>query len=128
MWRMNPDGEPEVLLVHRPKYDDWTIPKGKVDPGESDEQAAAREVEEETGLQAVLGHELAGTKYVDRKGRPKVVRYWEMTVADGAFEPTDEVDQAVWLPLADAVARLTYPHDAGVLDSFAAFAGVPKAS
>jgi 8-oxo-dGTP diphosphatase len=123
VWRVGEDAAIVILLVHRPKYDDWTIPKGKVDPGESDEHAAVREVEEETGLTCVLGHELVGTDYIDRKGRPKHVRYWEMTVAGGEFSPSEEVDEVRWLSLAEATAVLTYRHDANVLDSFVAFAG-----
>jgi 8-oxo-dGTP pyrophosphatase MutT (NUDIX family) len=122
VWRVGADGL-EVVLVHRPKYDDWTFPKGKLDPGETFEEAALREVVEETGLRCVLGHELEGTRYVDAKGRPKVVRYWEMTVASGDFVVNDEVDELVWLPLERVGPALTYGHDAQVLASFARFAG-----
>ena len=76
-------GEPgagvEVLVVHRPKYDDWSLPKGKLEPGETDEAAAVREVEEETGWRCALGEELPAVRYTDRNGRPKHVRYWHMT-------------------------------------------------
>jgi 8-oxo-dGTP pyrophosphatase MutT (NUDIX family) len=123
VWRVDVDGTVRVLLVHRPRYDDWTIPKGKVDEGETDEQCAVREVEEETGLRCVLGHELVGSEYIDRKGRPKRVRYWEMTVADGEFTPTDEVDEARWLSIDEAASLLTYERDVDVLQSFAVFAG-----
>jgi 8-oxo-dGTP diphosphatase len=112
------DGEqgPEVAVVHRPRYDDWSLPKGKRDPGETDEQCAVREVEEETGLRCVLGRELLPTRYVDRKGRPKVVRYWDMTVIGSRpFVANDEIDQVVWLPVDEAVQRLSYPHDVEVL-------------
>jgi 8-oxo-dGTP pyrophosphatase MutT (NUDIX family) len=112
------DGErrPEVAVVHRPKYDDWSLPKGKRDPGETDEQCAVREVEEETGLRCTLGRELLPTRYVDRKGRPKVVRYWDMKVVGSRpFEANDEIDELVWLPIDEAVDRLTYPYDAAVL-------------
>ena len=128
VWRLNDDGAVEVLLVHRPKYDDWSFPKGKLDEGETLEQCAIREVEEETGLRCVLGHELVSTSYVDRKGRSKVVRYWEMTVADGDFAPTDEVDEIRWLSMADADALLSYGRDRGLLATFAAFAeeGSPR--
>jgi 8-oxo-dGTP pyrophosphatase MutT (NUDIX family) len=122
VWRMGDDGEVRVLLVHRPHYDDWTIPKGKVDPGETDEQCAVREVEEETGFRCVLGHELVGTEYIDRKGRPKRVRYWEMTIASGGFEPTTEVDDVRWLVLDEAKRLVSYPRDVEVLESFALFA------
>ena len=121
VWRL--DGSVlEVLLVHRPKYDDWSFPKGKLDPGETLEQCAVREVEEETGLRCTLGHELVSTTYVDRKGRPKVVHYWEMTVADGAFVPGDEVDEVRWLPIPDAEQLLSYDRDQGILATFVAFA------
>ena len=124
VWRMDPDGAVEVLLIHRPGYDDWTFPKGKRDaPDETDQQTALREVEEETGLRCVMGHELSSTAYVDRKGRRKVVRYWEMTVAGGAFEPNAEVDEVRWVRLRDASALLTYDRDRDVLSSFATFAG-----
>lgn len=122
VWRVGDGGEVEVLLVHRPKYDDWSFPKGKVDPGETDEQCAVREVEEETGLRCTLGHELAGTSYIDRKGRPKAVRYWEMTMSGGAFVPGDEVDEIRWLPVAKAERLLSYDRDRVLLASFATFA------
>jgi len=101
-----------VLLVHRPKYDDWTLPKGKLDPGESFEEAALREVEEETSLTCRLGPELSPTHYRDNKDRPKIVRYWVMEVEDEvAFEPNDEVDELLWLEPTEAEAKLTYERD-----------------
>jgi 8-oxo-dGTP diphosphatase len=112
------DGEhgPEVAIVHRPRYDDWSLPKGKRDPGETDEQCAVREVEEETGLRCALGGELLPTRYVDRKGRFKVVRYWDMKVLGSRpFVPNDEIDQLVWSPIGEAIRRLSYPHDSAVL-------------
>lgn len=110
--------EGAVVLVHRPRYDDWTLPKGKRDPGETDEQCAVREVEEETGLRCALGRELLPTRYVDRRRRPKVVRYWEMRVlADRGFEANDEIDDVVWVPIEAAAARLTYPHDAELISN-----------
>jgi len=112
-------GAVEVLLVHRPRYDDWSFPKGKREPHESDEACAVREVEEETGVRVVLQRELPSVAYTDRKGRPKVVRYWEMDVADDlGFEPGDEVDERSWLPVAEAAARLSYDRDAEVLRAF----------
>jgi 8-oxo-dGTP diphosphatase len=122
VWRTAADGEIEVLVVHRPKYDDWSLPKGKCEVDETDEQCAVREVEEETGLRCVPGHQLASSAYVDRKQRNKLVRYWEMTVAGGEFEANDEVDELRWLRAADARALLSYDRDAVVLDSFLAFA------
>ena len=117
VWRRSPAGEVEVLLVHRPRYDDWTLPKGKLGAGEDHAGAALREVEEETGLRCTLGKELPSTSYVDRKGRPKRVRYWTMTPAgDQRFMPTDEVDEVRWMPLAAAGSQLTYDRDLAVLD------------
>jgi 8-oxo-dGTP diphosphatase len=101
----------EVLLVHRPRYDDWTFPKGKLDADERDEDAALREVEEETGYRCSLGDELPSTQYLDARGRPKVVRYWLMHVDGGRFVPNREVDEISWLTADDAAARLTYAHD-----------------
>jgi 8-oxo-dGTP pyrophosphatase MutT (NUDIX family) len=118
VWRPGPAGD-EVLLVHRSRYDDWSLPKGKLDPGETWEQAALREVHEETGVVAVLGAELAGATYDDHKGRPKQVRYWVMAVVShDPFEPDDEVDALEWLGLDDAAERMTYRRDVDVLASF----------
>lgn len=121
VWRKE-DDRVEVVVVHRPKYDDWTFPKGKLDDGESHEEAARREVDEETGLRCALGDELASASYVDAKGRPKLVRYWSMRVGSGAFVVNDEVDELRWLPLAETARVLTYAHDLEVLESFAAWA------
>lgn len=122
VWRVGGEGGVEVLLVHRPEYDDWSLPKGKRDPGETDEQCAVREVEEETGLRCVPGRELPSTTYVDRKGRAKLVRYWEMTVAGGDTAAHNEVDAVRWLPLSEAFEQLTYERDVGVVRAFARFA------
>jgi 8-oxo-dGTP diphosphatase len=105
----------EVAVVHRPKYDDWTLPKGKLDPGEGFEEAALREIEEETGLRCRLGRELPSTRYTDAKGRPKLVRYWEMEPIEGAFSPTDEIDELRWLPPEEAADLLSYERDREVL-------------
>jgi 8-oxo-dGTP diphosphatase len=100
-----------VAVVHRPRYDDWSVPKGKLDEGEGFEEAALREVLEETGLRCVLREELEATHYHDRKGRPKVVRYWRMEVQGGEFTPNDEVDELRWLAPEEARAHLTYDRD-----------------
>jgi len=115
IWRRSPAGELEVLLVHRPRYDDWTVPKGKLEPNEEHAQAALREVEEETGLRCTLGPELASTSYRDRKGRPKQVRYWAMTPAGGTFAPTEEVDEVRWVGVDAARSLLSYERDRPVL-------------
>ena len=120
VWRPGPGGVPEVLVVHRPKYRDWSFPKGKREPGESDEDTACREVEEETGYRCHLGPELATVSYLDRKGRPKEVRYFVMTEAGGDFRPSEEVDEVRWLPVGAARRQLTYERDGEVLDAFAA--------
>jgi 8-oxo-(d)GTP phosphatase len=114
--RVGPNGV-EVLLVHRPRYDDWTFPKGKAQPGESDEETAVREVEEETGLTARLGVELPATQYRDSRGRPKVVRYWTMQPESGSFEPHDEIDAIRWVPVAEAPSALSYDRDLDVLEA-----------
>ncbi len=122
VWRRGAHGL-EVLLIHRPGYDDWTFPKGKSEPGDADiEHTALREVLEETGYRCVSGHEIARTEYIDRKGRPKRVTYWEMRAVEGTFVPNDEVDGTRWLGLAAAGARLSFDRDRAVLDAFAAWA------
>jgi 8-oxo-dGTP diphosphatase len=110
------DDEGRVVLVHRPRYDDWTLPKGKLDRGESFEEAALREVEEETGLRCRLVRELPSIEYADAKGRSKVVRYWLMEEeADIGFVPNDEVDELRRLPIGEALALLTYDRDHDVV-------------
>jgi 8-oxo-dGTP diphosphatase len=102
----------QVCVVHRPKYDDWSLPKGKLDPGETFEEAALREVEEETGLRCRLGDELAEVRYRDNKDRPKVVRYWLMDpLEDLGFSPDAEVDDLRWVNPSEAVELLSYDHD-----------------
>jgi 8-oxo-dGTP diphosphatase len=105
------EGRSELGVVHRPRYDDWTLPKGKLDAGESFEEAALREVLEETGLRCALVRELESTHYTDGKGRPKIVRYWLMRVEGGGFAPNEEVDELRWLTPAEAVELLTYDRD-----------------
>ena len=114
VWRRGERGI-EVALVHRPRYDDWSFPKGKLDRGESWEDAALREVAEEIGLRCRLGHELPATSYDDNRGRAKVVRYWMMEPLDGEFEPSHEVDEVRWLAPAEADRLLTYEHDRELL-------------
>src|SRR5215468_9748191 len=118
-WRPGPDGGPEVLLVHRKKYDDWSLPKGKQEPGEPLARTAAREVFEEGGARLILGRRLAPVHY-EVGGRPKRVWYWAARTAgtDGGVVPNAEVDQVAWLPVPQALQRASYGHDAGVLEDF----------
>jgi 8-oxo-dGTP diphosphatase len=97
-----------IAVVHRPKYDDWSLPKGKLDEGEDFERAALREVWEETGLRCRLGRELGDATYKDNKDRDKLVRYFEMHPEEGEFAPNDEVDELRWVPVGDAPALLSY--------------------
>ncbi|MEU0226468.1 NUDIX domain-containing protein [Streptomyces sp. NPDC006284] len=118
LWRRAPRAPGlELCLVHRPKYDDWSHPKGKLHPGEDALTGALREVAEETGYAAAPGAELPTVRYlVD--GRPKEVRYWAAAATTGAFTPSDEVDRIVWLAPAAARARLTRPRDRALVDAF----------
>ncbi|MDT5290527.1 MAG: 8-oxo-(d)GTP phosphatase [Mycobacterium sp.] len=119
LWRYAGESDAtEVALVHRPRYDDWSLPKGKVDPGETEPVTAVREVEEETGYAAKLGRRLASVSYPVGQGTKKV-RYWAARALGGEFTPGDEVDQLIWLPVADAMKCLQYPHDRKVLRRFA---------
>jgi len=117
LWRRAPGGL-EVLLMHRPRYDDWSFPKGKLKRGESDEEAALREIEEEVGVRAPLGPELASTRYRDMKGRQKTVRYWAIELS-GDADPIagDGVDEWHWASLDEAADELTWARDREVLDS-----------
>ncbi|HEX8104384.1 MAG TPA: NUDIX domain-containing protein [Solirubrobacteraceae bacterium] len=106
-------GDLEFALIHRPRYDDWSLPKGKLDPGESWAEAARREVEEEIGVRGELGEELEPVRYRDHKGRDKVVRYWLMEAGDDTpgFSPNDEVDELAWVDAEEASERLSYDVD-----------------
>ena len=105
-----------MLLVHRPKYDDWTFPKGKAEDGESDAECALREVWEETGLRCVLGPELGETRYRDSRGRRKIVRWWRMSIEAGDFVPNREVDEIRWAARGEAAQLLSYERDLPLLD------------
>jgi 8-oxo-dGTP diphosphatase len=118
VWRRSAGGPVRILVVHRPRYGDWSLPKGKADAGESDAECALREVWEETGLTCVLGPELPSTRYRDNRGRDKVVRYWAMEPVEGSFTPNSEIDEIRWLPVDDAVPLLSYDHDRPVVQAF----------
>jgi phosphohistidine phosphatase SixA len=107
-----------VLLAHRPRYGDWTLPKGKAEPGESDEDCALREVQEETGLRCELLFGLPSTFYEDSRGRSKRVRYWAMRPLGGEFAPHDEVDELRWLTVAEAERAVSYDRERAVLRAF----------
>ena len=113
----------EVAVIHRPKYEDWSLPKGKLEPGESYEQAAMREVEEEAGLRGELGPELSSHSYTDRKGRSKLVRWWLLGEPDGRFTPNHEADELRWLSPEEAAELLSYEHDRALVREAAAQAG-----
>jgi phosphohistidine phosphatase SixA/8-oxo-dGTP pyrophosphatase MutT (NUDIX family) len=117
VWRRDPDGEVEVVLVHRPAYDDWSIPKGKLKAGEDERDAALREVEEETGLRCTLGNELGTSSYVVR-GRNKVARFWMMRPIAGTLAPAHETDEAQWYGVEAAFAMLSYERDRKLLRRF----------
>lgn len=115
--RRDDAGRAEVLIVHRPRYDDWSLPKGKLDPGESHEDGALREILEETGLSCRLGQPLAEAHYTDNKGRSKRVRYFLMHPLDGVFEVNDEVDEVQWHDPEAAAKTVSYTRDAEILQA-----------
>ncbi|MGW1026195.1 NUDIX hydrolase [Streptomyces sp. NPDC002577] len=116
LWRRSlADGELQICLVHRPKYDDWSHPKGKLKRGEGLAACAVREVAEETGYECVLGPRLSTVHYI-AKGRPKLVTYWAAEAGNGHFTPTEEVDQLLWLPPEEARPHLTQPRDRDLID------------
>ena len=137
LWRPGEQGR-EVVLVHRPRYDDWSFPKGKCLPGEHVLITAVREVAEETEIEIILGRKLRTVRYLS-DGRPKQVDYWAARpaaqAADGAdepaepapFTPNEEVDELAWLPLTAAGDRLTYQHDTEVLAEFASAPAATRA-
>jgi 8-oxo-dGTP pyrophosphatase MutT (NUDIX family) len=113
--RSTRSGHTEIAVIHRPQYDDWTLPKGKIEPDETAEDCALREVREETGLRCELIRPLGCTAYVDRRGRDKVACYWVMDVRGGKFRPGIEVDKLQWLSVDAAIKRLTYHRDQTLL-------------
>jgi 8-oxo-dGTP pyrophosphatase MutT (NUDIX family) len=125
VWRRR-DRATEVLVVHRPKYDDWSLPKGKVEGDETELACALREVAEETGHRCEAGVELPTARYHDQRGRPKTVRYWAMRPLAGEFVPHREIDSARWVTPAEADAVLTYDHDRAVVRAFLATLAVAE--
>jgi 8-oxo-dGTP pyrophosphatase MutT (NUDIX family)/phosphohistidine phosphatase SixA len=123
LWRPAARGT-EVLLVHRPKYDDWSLPKGKREPGEHVLLTAVREVFEETSVRPVLGPWLRTVEYLVN-GRPKQVDYWSALSAQDSAAPSHEIDAVSWLPVRQALDSVTYPRDADVIASLQARATVP---
>ncbi|MEU6228676.1 NUDIX hydrolase [Streptomyces sp. NPDC047042] len=121
LWRRSPvdGGGLEICLVHRPKYDDWSHPKGRLKRDEETLAAALREVEEETGYEATPGARLT-TSHYEANGRPKQVSYWAAEATSGVFVPNDEVDRILWLPPETARARLTQPRDRDLVDELLA--------
>lgn len=105
----------EIALIHRPHYDDWCLPKGKRDPGECWQETALREMEEETYCKAELTNFVGATAY-SVKGVAKIVLFWEMNlVEEGLFEPNEEVDELVWLPIEEAIEKLDYENEVDIL-------------
>jgi 8-oxo-dGTP diphosphatase len=125
VWRPTDSGT-ELLIVHRPRYRDWTFPKGKLDRRERWEDAALREVREETGFRCELGVEVVGTRYRDAKDRDKLVRYWAMEPRTGRFRRNAEVDKIAWVHVAEVSDRLTYERDLVVVEQFVAVVGPEK--
>jgi 8-oxo-dGTP diphosphatase len=113
------DGSAQIALVHRPAREDWSFPKGKLELGETFEEAALREVHEETGLRCRLGRFVGHTEYRDRKDRPKVVAYWVMEADGGTFSASDEVDEMRWIDMASAATLLSYECDRELLAALA---------
>ena len=115
VWRLTGKGRRKFLLVHRRHHQDWSFPKGKLDPGEKHKEAALREVEEETGLRCTAGDKLDSVTYTVSRGRSKRVKYWLMTRRNGKFVANSEVDKVAWLTAKQARRKLTYDLDRSVL-------------
>jgi 8-oxo-dGTP diphosphatase len=132
LWRPAESGSDdaiELALIHRPRYDDWSLPKGKLADGETDLEAAIREVHEETGFTVRVGEPLGTTRYrrfVNGVDRPKVVRWWAMEAVSGEFSPTREVDALRWVPLDAAGTILTSASDLTAFERFLATAKIPS--
>ncbi len=122
VWRPADAGRPEVLVVHRPApHDDWSLPKGKLDPGERHRDAAVREVHEETGVRGDLGAKITEVRYTTDRGEDKRVRFWAMRAGtDDGFAPNDEIDARRWVTIDEAIGLLSWDSDRTVLDSFTA--------
>lgn len=121
LWRPATDSTGiEVALIHRPRYDDWSLPKGKLKRGEDFAAAAVRETREETGRECTLGEPLPTLHYTVEDGRPKEVRYWSALAGPGRFTPGPEVDRLDWLSPAAARSRLTHDHDRPLIDALLA--------
>jgi 8-oxo-dGTP diphosphatase len=124
--RRDDDGRSRILLVHRPRYDDWSLPKGKAETDERDEDTALREVEEETGYHCALGEELTTVRYWDRRGRRKQVRFWHMTVISvKPWLPNAEVDERRWISPSAAATLLSYDADRRLLQSLGGSDALP---
>lgn len=121
LWRPAQESGVELGIIHRPRYDDWTLPKGKLSPGETELEGAVREVYEETGYRTRVGRSLGQVHYMKASGddeRPKVVRYWAMEATGGGFGPTREVDELVWVDPEKAAETVTFDRDRDVLARF----------
>jgi 8-oxo-dGTP diphosphatase len=119
LWRPgHRESSAEVAVIHRPRYDDWSLPKGKVDPGETEPVTAVREVFEETGHHVQLGRRIASVSYSIEQ-RTKKVQYWSARSLDGSFAPNNEVDDLIWLSAAAAIKKVSYPYDRKVLRRWA---------
>jgi len=117
------DGELEVLIVHRSKHQDWSLPAGKLDPGENLAECALREVYEESGYVCELGRELGAVEYTDRRGRARQVHYWEMDAVSGSFAPSPEVDAISWVPVVESLNYFTNRRDIETASAFLALVG-----